>query len=109
MRFIITALILFPAVLFAQTTPSLYDDWYPGISGSSMHFSISKDRIITTETKSSSGGIQTFLALQVPALDAENVEIKSDPAAPRIKSDTLKLLKVVYDSAQAKGRLFMET
>src|SRR5579872_3015400 len=101
----ILAVFLFPAIVFAQT-PSLYDEWSPMLFGTKAHFVISeKEIVLTFPQEAETGPIAAFLTAPMPSPASPTVEAKSDPAVSH--TTKVKLLKVVYDSAQAKGRFFV--
>jgi TonB family protein len=107
MKYLLLLSILFPALVFAQT-PSLYDEWSPSIAGTIVHITITQNEIIASNS-GKGNSIATYLTAQapMPSSDAPKVETKSDIIAPKVEK--AKLLKVVYDSAQAKGRLFVQS
>ncbi|MDP4231629.1 MAG: hypothetical protein Q8916_14615, partial [Bacteroidota bacterium] len=107
MKYLLLFLLVFPAFVLAQT-PVIYDEWSPALFGSTVHVKISKHEIIVRHQSSGLiNELPQFLTAPMPEGD-------NPSAAPEMKEshseklDTARLLKVVYDSAKAKGRLFFE-
>jgi len=103
---LILAAFLFPAIVIAQT-PSLYDEWSPMLFGTKAHFVISQNEIVLTfPQETETGPIAAFLtAPAMPSPESPKIDVKTDPAVSR--TTKVKLLKVIYDSVQAKGRFFI--
>lgn len=101
------AVLLVPALMSAQT-PSLFGDWSPAIMGSKIHITISEHEVIAKHQASGLiSGLPQFLPAPMPEGTSADKAIERSESIME-KSDTAKLLKVVYDSAKAKGRLFIE-
>jgi hypothetical protein len=99
---------LFPALISAQTTPSLYDEWSPELAGTVMHVKITNHEIILRHKASGLiTGIPQFLSAPMPESVNPASPTERKESLPE-KLDTVRLLKVVFDSVKAKGRLFVQ-
>jgi TonB family protein len=104
MRYIILVFaIVFPSIVFGQT-PTLLGEWSPELAGTIAHFTITSDEItMTVPSKMPAlGAIMSMADRPQPAATAKNGPLVT-------KTEKVKILKIVYDSAQAKGRAFLQS
>ncbi|MEP7235519.1 MAG: LemA family protein [Ignavibacteriota bacterium] len=107
MKYILSVFLAFSAASVFAQTPALFDTWSPMLAGSVIHISISEHRIIAhIPNEKMVTELPDFMALPSPKSQSDM------PVEPGIfspvseKDDTLLVLKVVFDSAKAKGRIF---
>src|SRR5436190_295946 len=98
--FLSTFILLVSSVVFSQT-PSLYDTWRTSAPLYNAVIKISPDKVEIIDAKNYDSSPSSLLPSS-KELDSSHV-IRANPRAKIID-----ILKVIYDSAQAKGRIFFQ-
>ncbi|MDP4236421.1 MAG: energy transducer TonB [Bacteroidota bacterium] len=107
MKRIILFCVLFGAATSFAQTPKLYDTWTTALMGSMIRITITEHEIIASPVHGSGAGMPQFLSVPSPNTGTSGSKEETRSETRDANENRMPLLKVIFDSAQAKGRLFL--
>ncbi|MFI5263068.1 MAG: energy transducer TonB [Candidatus Kapaibacterium sp.] len=108
MKYILPVFLLLLTTLTSAQTPRICDSWSPALAGSVVHITITEHQVIAIHPREGfAKALPDFMALPSSQTEtAQPMEVVHYNNFSE-EADTIELLKVVYDSAKTKGRLFI--